>query len=219
MAPYSGALAWKILWMEEPGGLHAVHGVAKTRTRLSDLTNFEDLGWTFPTQVFGYSSGKIPLAQEWHARGRGAAGLVRCVAFEMAWAIFVLFCFSCTARRAELPQPGIEPVPPALEAWSPNHWTTREVRSWEIGGRQLFVCEGIELKWETGPRDEDWESLWVWVRFLREQLVKRERDYRCSPQQTPACTWQSTEEKSAEKTQETCLERQEEKQCSGTMET
>ena len=26
-----------------------------------------------------------------------------------------------------VPQPGIEPVPPALEAWSLNHWTTKEV--------------------------------------------------------------------------------------------
>ena len=26
-----------------------------------------------------------------------------------------------------VPWPGIEPVPPALEAWSLNHWTTREV--------------------------------------------------------------------------------------------
>ena len=29
--------------------------------------------------------------------------------------------------HAELPQPGIEPMPPALEARSLNHWTTREV--------------------------------------------------------------------------------------------
>ena len=26
-----------------------------------------------------------------------------------------------------VPRPGIEPVHPALEAWSPNHWTAREV--------------------------------------------------------------------------------------------
>ena len=26
-----------------------------------------------------------------------------------------------------VPQPGIEPVFPAVEVWSPNHWTTREV--------------------------------------------------------------------------------------------
>ena len=25
-----------------------------------------------------------------------------------------------------VPQPGIKPVPPAVELWSPNHWVTRE---------------------------------------------------------------------------------------------
>ena len=34
---YSSTLAWKIPWMEEPGGL-AVHGVAKSQTPLSDFT-------------------------------------------------------------------------------------------------------------------------------------------------------------------------------------
>ena len=37
MAPHSSTLAWKIPWMEEPGGLQSVHGVAKSRTRLSDF--------------------------------------------------------------------------------------------------------------------------------------------------------------------------------------
>ena len=36
MAPHSSTLAWKIPWMEDPGG--PVHGVAKSRTRLSDFT-------------------------------------------------------------------------------------------------------------------------------------------------------------------------------------
>ena len=31
-------LAWKIPWTEEPGRLHAVHGVAEGRTRLSNFT-------------------------------------------------------------------------------------------------------------------------------------------------------------------------------------
>ena len=35
MAPHSSTLAWKIPWVEEPA---AVHGVAKSRTRLSDFT-------------------------------------------------------------------------------------------------------------------------------------------------------------------------------------
>ena len=34
MAPHSSTLAWKIPWMEEPG---AVHGVARSRTHLSDF--------------------------------------------------------------------------------------------------------------------------------------------------------------------------------------
>ena len=47
MAPHSSTLAWKIPWTEEPGGLQskdrgawwaAVHGVAKSQTRLSDFT-------------------------------------------------------------------------------------------------------------------------------------------------------------------------------------
>ena len=34
MAPHSSTLGWRIPWTEEP----AVHGVAKSRTRLSDFT-------------------------------------------------------------------------------------------------------------------------------------------------------------------------------------
>ena len=32
-----------------------------------------------------------------------------------------------TAFRIFIPRPGIEPAPPAVEAWSLNHWATREV--------------------------------------------------------------------------------------------
>ena len=35
MATHSSILAWEIPWTEEPGGA-TVHGVAKSRTRLSD---------------------------------------------------------------------------------------------------------------------------------------------------------------------------------------
>ena len=38
MAPHSSTLAWKIPWAEEPGRQAAVHGVAKSRTRLSNFT-------------------------------------------------------------------------------------------------------------------------------------------------------------------------------------
>ena len=32
MATYSSILTWKIPWTEDPGGLHTVHGVAKSQT-------------------------------------------------------------------------------------------------------------------------------------------------------------------------------------------
>ena len=38
MATHSSVLAWRTPWTEEPGGLHTVHGVTKSQTRLSDLT-------------------------------------------------------------------------------------------------------------------------------------------------------------------------------------
>ena len=38
MEPHSSTLAWKIPWTEEPGRLQSVHGVTKSRTRLSNFT-------------------------------------------------------------------------------------------------------------------------------------------------------------------------------------
>ena len=41
---------------------------------------------------------------------------------------FFFFLFGCiTASGILVPQPGIEPMPPAVEAQSPDHWTAREV--------------------------------------------------------------------------------------------
>ena len=38
--------------------------------------------------------------------------------------IFKLLAMPCGMF---IPQPGIEPIPPAVEAWNVNHWTTRKV--------------------------------------------------------------------------------------------
>ena len=40
---------------------------------------------------------------------------------------FFFFWPRCMACGIQVPQPEIEPVPPSVEAWSLNHWTTREV--------------------------------------------------------------------------------------------
>ena len=39
------------------------------------------------------------------------------------------FFFDCTLQHVELPPPGIEPAPPAVETWNLNHWTAREVQN------------------------------------------------------------------------------------------
>ena len=67
MAPHSSTPAWKIPRTEEPGGLHAVHGVAKSRTRLSYFISlFTFMHWRGkwqPTPVFlpGESQGRQSL--------------------------------------------------------------------------------------------------------------------------------------------------------------
>ena len=35
---HSGILAWRIPWTEEPGGLHTVHRITKSGTRLKQLS-------------------------------------------------------------------------------------------------------------------------------------------------------------------------------------
>ena len=40
---------------------------------------------------------------------------------------FFFFWSHCTTCGILVPQPEIKPVPPAVEVWSPNHWTVREV--------------------------------------------------------------------------------------------
>ena len=53
MATHSSTLAWKIPWAEEEPG---VHGVAKSRTRLSDFTSLHfTLGEQFFSSFFGHT--------------------------------------------------------------------------------------------------------------------------------------------------------------------
>ena len=71
MAPHSSTLAWKIPWMEEPGRLHAVHGVAKSRTRLSDFT------FTFHFPALEKEMATYSSVLAWRIPGMGQ-GLVGC---------------------------------------------------------------------------------------------------------------------------------------------
>ena len=49
------------------------------------------------------------------------------------WVFFFFFLFFCLHWMAYgilVPWPGIEPMPPAVEAWCLNDWTTRDVPDW-----------------------------------------------------------------------------------------
>ena len=55
MAPHSNTLAWKILWMEEPGGLQSMGLLRVRQDRASSLSLFTSMHWRRkwqPTPVF-----------------------------------------------------------------------------------------------------------------------------------------------------------------------
>ena len=68
MAPHSSTLAWKIPRMEEPGGLHAVHGVGKSRTRLRDFT------FTFHSHALEKEMATHSSVLAWRIPGTGEPG-------------------------------------------------------------------------------------------------------------------------------------------------
>ena len=54
MAIHSSILAWRIPWTEEPGRLHTVHGLAKSRTQLKWLSiSSENAYWIPSWEVHG----------------------------------------------------------------------------------------------------------------------------------------------------------------------
>ena len=68
MATHSSTLAWKIPWTEEPGRLHGVHGVARSRTRLSDFT------FTFEFHVLEKEMPTHSSVLAWRIPGTGEPG-------------------------------------------------------------------------------------------------------------------------------------------------
>ena len=68
MAPHSSTLAWKIPWMEEPGGLQSMGSVAKSQTRLSDFT------FTFHFHALEKEMATHSSVLAWRIPGTGESG-------------------------------------------------------------------------------------------------------------------------------------------------
>ena len=78
--------------------------------------------------------------------------------------------FGCPECGILIPQPGIEPVPPAVEAWSSNHWTSGEFSTYAFFFFQfmfqmwwflLFYCDAkpkIVLPYRDQYITRSWKS-------------------------------------------------------------
>ena len=70
LAPHSSTLAWKIPWTQEPGKA-AVHGVSKSRTRLSDFD------FTFHYHALEKEMATHSSVLAWRIPGTGEPGRLR----------------------------------------------------------------------------------------------------------------------------------------------
>ena len=86
---------------------------------------------------------------------------------NLCWTVEFFF-FGHTACEILVPQLGIEPTPPAVEAWSLNQWTAREfprVHSLLIGPHQPLKLSIIQcwikwfLTWDDTREGNTWYSL------------------------------------------------------------
>ena len=57
-------------------------------------------------------------------------GCIQCMIHVGTWYFFFFFWLCHMACRILVPQPGTEPVPPAVEVQSLNHRAAREVPTW-----------------------------------------------------------------------------------------
>ena len=108
------------------------------------LTVYQALIWGWRETDQGRNSGKgseaHPLGVKFRSIPKLKKNLVIMIIFQcnvFVFYLFILFWPCHTACGILVPQPGIKPMPPAVEAWSRNHWTTGEVPNAIIC---LFVC-------------------------------------------------------------------------------
>ena len=71
--------------------------------------------------------------------------------------LFFFFWPHHTACGILIPRPGIDPTPPAVEAPSLNHWTTRDVP-------KLLVCGNFSIRWSLNIYRIN-ETAWLAIFF------------------------------------------------------
>ena len=138
MVPHSSTLAWKILWMEEPGRLQSMGSLRVRHDWVTSLSLFTFMNWRRkwqPIPVFlpGDSqgeSGGLPsmgsgrVGHDWSDLAAAAAAYSELNKFYCF--INDFFFFWSMLRGILVPWPGMEPIPSAVTAQTLNHSTTRE---------------------------------------------------------------------------------------------
>ena len=121
MALHSSTLAWQIPWTEEPGALQSMGLRRVGHDWATSLSLFTFMHWRRkwqPTPVFlpGESQGRGSL-MGWRLWGRAESDTTEVTEQQQQGTL--------------VPPPGIESMPPAVEAWSPNYLAT---------GKSLNLC-------------------------------------------------------------------------------
>ena len=82
------------------------------------------------------------------------------------------YSFGRKARGILRPQPEIEPTPPALEAWSLNSWTTREVPFGVSVNQSLSRVRLFVIPWTTACQASlSSSNSWSLLQFMSIELV------------------------------------------------
>ena len=76
-----------------------------------------------------------------------------------------------------VPWPGIEPVAPAVEAQSPNHWTAREVPRVDITINQGLWCRELRQSPSLWEKTNDWPVISTTEIVVSLQVLKLVRDW------------------------------------------
>ena len=89
-----------------------------------------------------------------------------------------------TAGRTLVPQPGIEPVPLAVEGWSPSRWTAREVSPHPSAQGLLTI-----LRLEVPKHRTPWENTLLFVKHTSRYYYIAANDFRQGKKSQPWTVW------------------------------
>ena len=96
-----------------------------------------------------------PLGLHWKAN-HCACGYARCPTSPNSLHLFwFVFLPHLVTLKILVPWPGIEPMLPAMEAWSFNHWTTREVLHLVLTTKSPVLSPHSQANWDVWSLDNN----------------------------------------------------------------